>query len=67
MASSDNQNNKERFLSEEELVYLGIGVGIGIGIIAVATAPAWLPAAKAKALQVALVKSVKMAAIAATC
>ena len=49
---------------KKRLVYLGIGVGIGIGIVAVATAPAWLPAAKAKLLQAALVKTATMAATA---
>lgn len=40
--------------------YLGIGIGVGVGVVAVATAPAWFPAAKAKALQVALVKTAKV-------
>lgn len=46
-------------MSREEK-YILIGVGIVIGVIAVATAPAWLPAAKARALQTAAIESAKL-------
>ena len=46
---------------DKEKLLLGVGIGIGLGIVAVATAPAWLPAAKARAVQVAAIQSLKIA------
>ena len=45
---------------QKKTILLGFGIGLGLGVVAVATAPAWLPAAKAKALQVAGVKTAKI-------
>ena len=39
---------------DKKAILIGVGIGIGIGVVAVATAPAWLPAAKAHALQTAV-------------
>lgn len=44
---------------DKKYILIGVGIGIGIGVVAVATAPAWLPAAKARALQIAAVESTK--------
>ena len=44
---------------DKKYILIGVGVVIGIGVIAVATAPAWLPAAKAHALQAVAVEGSK--------
>ena len=44
---------------DKKYILIGVGIGIGIGLVAVATAPAWLPAAKAHALQSAAIASTK--------
>ena len=46
----------------EKIVLFGIGVGIGVGIIAIVIAPAWLPVAKARAVQIAAIKGAKFIA-----
>ena len=47
---------------QKQTILLGMGIGIGIGIVAVATAPAWLPAAKARAVQMAAIEGGKLLA-----
>ena len=63
------QNGGENMIklsdSEKKTLLLGVGIGIGTGVVAVATAPVWLPAAKARALQMAAVKGGKALLVAA--